>query len=163
MRKKIRQTEDENYNTVVGENGELIKIKEEVKVVVEEKQEDIPILKEIRLGKFTDKSQFIAIILSVFGGLIALHDFYLGLKKRGIFRIGLLGVSMICSYVLFQIVSSEALIGYNYFFQIGLMLPILLSVLWWSYDAMTIISMNGKKFKMKKRMLDRDALDKKRK
>ncbi|MEG1520711.1 MAG: hypothetical protein RR458_06950, partial [Clostridia bacterium] len=103
-RKKTMDVSDVEYDAVVGQDGKVVqpeKIEKPKKPNEPEydKDQKVTMLLEIKLGTFKTKSHFWAIMLSAFGGLFAIHDFYLGLTKRGFFKIGLLGISVITTAV----------------------------------------------------------------
>ncbi|MEG2002022.1 MAG: hypothetical protein RR107_02850, partial [Clostridia bacterium] len=135
-RKKTMDVSDVEYDAVVGQDGKVVqpeKIEKPKKPNEPEydKDQKVTMLLEIKLGTFKTKSHFWAIMLSAFGGLFAIHDFYLGLTKRGFFKIGLLGISVITTAVLFTTVQAGSALGLNFWFQMFMMMPILMYVLWW--------------------------------
>lgn len=166
-RKKNVIETDVEYNSIISEDGKVVKVevKEEPKKpsdVEYDKDEKVTMFKEIKLGTFKTKSHFLAIILSAFGGLLAIHDFYLGLNRRGFFKFGLLGISVITSAILFTMVSAEVALAFNMFFQMIMLLPLLLYVLWWSYDFVTVATKSSKRFKQKPKTLCQHEFKKKK-
>ena len=157
-RKKKFEKPKEEYNATVGDGGEILPSTPEVKkvkyvepdtvvegVVVDE----LPVVWQIRDGTFPKKSQFLTILLSVFVGMFGAHDWYLGLKKRALYKYVLFGLGAILGSILFSLVASEASISYNFMFQSMMMAPLLAYVLWWSFDFITVVSKRSKHFKMK--------------
>ncbi len=136
----------------VGDDGKLIKvyIEEEVKNQEEIEDETVKInfFNEIRRTEYPDKSQFKAIVLSAFGGMIFLHDFYLGTKNRALIKGVLFAVAAVMSYILFAQVANETAISYNIFFQAIMLLPLILYFLAWSYDFMTLAAKKSTHFKI---------------
>ncbi len=138
----------------VGDNGEMIKVYLEPEIVPEQtpanpEGETLSFLTVIKNGNFPEKSQFTAIILSVFLGAFCVHDLYLGFKKRAIAKYILFAISAIIAAILFVQVQNETAISYNSLYQALMMLPMLVYFLIWSYDFITIASKKPTHFKMK--------------
>ena len=157
-KKKKSKKPLEEYNATVSENGEILPstlVPKKVKCVEPDTVlegvniDDIPMFWQIKDGAFNEKSQFIAIVLAVFTGMFAAHDWYLGLKKRALIKYAVTALACVLAAILFSLVLSEAVISYNTMFQSLMMLPTMIFVLWWSFDFITLATKRSKHFKQK--------------
>lgn len=152
--KMSKKKDTREYRMEVGDNGEMIKVYLQPEIVPEQtpanpEGETLSFLTVIKNGNFPEKSQFNAILLSVFLGAFCVHDFYLGLKKRAIGKYIFFILSIIPAAILFAQVQNEATISYNTLYQALMMLPLLIYFLIWSYDFITIASKKSTHFKVK--------------
>lgn len=152
--KMSKKKDTREYRMEVGENGKMIKVYLEPEVVPQQtpanpEGEKLSFLTVIKNSNFPEKSQFTAIILSVFLGAFCAHDFYLDMKKRAIGKYIFFAISIIPAAILFTQVQNEATISYNTLYQALMMLPMLTYFLIWSYDFITIASKKSTHFKQK--------------
>ncbi|MFI3129047.1 MAG: TM2 domain-containing protein [Bacillota bacterium] len=149
-----KKKDKREFRMEVGDNGEMIKVYLEPEVVPEQtpanpEGEKLSFLTVIKNTNFPEKSQFTAIVVSVFLGAFCVHDFYLGMKKRAIGKYIFFAISIIPAAILFAQVQNEAIISYNTLYQALMMLPLLMYFLLWSYDFITIASKKSTHFKQK--------------
>ncbi|MFI3167625.1 MAG: hypothetical protein R3Y32_05845 [Bacillota bacterium] len=144
---------NKEYRMEVGDDGKPIKVYIEPAPIEYEVAEEVAVrtnfFNELKVTKYPEKSQFTAIVLAVFGGMISLHDFYLGTKYRAGIKGIVFLIGAIMAWFLFDQVSKETALSYNVFYQSIMLLPLILYFLAWSYDFITLAAKRSSHFKVK--------------